>query len=294
MDAPPGDANSIPNSTRSSRAIRYVAVPLAGIALTLLFVHLGFAYDQLVARSARGLERAQGVTIRYGEVSSHLGFLGPGVELRDVRISRQGEPDIEIDRLRLRPAWSTSWLQGRPSIHADARLPVGRVNGAIALAEPAGFDGWVEGLDLSLLPTARYAGGLKLRGSLDAEIDVSFDAEGVPAGRAQLAAEDGSLGLPGQPAIPYDSLDVELSLGREDGRFLTIESAQLNGPMISASASGHIARGRGGAAALDIQIELEAVDKGVVPVLRELGVRLDESGHATEHLGGTLAHPVRR
>jgi type II secretion system protein N len=288
MHAPPGDANSLPKS------IRYLGIPLVGIALTLVFVHLGFAYEPLVARAARALEQSQGLTIHYGEVSGRLLLLGPGIEVEDVQVSRPGEPDIEIERLRLRPAWSMSWLQGRPSVHADARLAVGRVNGAIALAEPRGFDGWVEELDLSLLPTARYAAGLKLRGSLDADISVSFDPEGVAIGHAELAAAEGSLGLPGTAAIPYDSFDAELSLGREEGRFLTIESAEFTGPMISASASGHVARNRGGPANMDIEIQLAVVDKGVVPVLRGMGVQLDDSGHATERLGGTLARPVRR
>jgi hypothetical protein len=152
----------------------------------------------------------------------------------------------------------------------------------------------VEQLDLSLLPADRYAGGLKLRGSIDADIDVHLDPDGAPLGLVKLAAREGSLGLPGKPAIPYDALDAELSLGREAGRFLTIESAQLSGPMISASVSGHVARGRDGAANLDIEIELAVVDEGLEPMLRDLGVRLDDSGHATERLGGTLARPVRR
>ena len=64
--------------------------------------------------------------------------------------------------------------------------------------------------------------------------------------------------------------------------------------MISASVAGHVARGRGGAANLDIEIELDVVDKGLAPILRDFGVQLDGSGHATERLGGTLARPVRR
>ena len=289
MAAPAGEADAL------SRRMRYLAIPLAGLFTTLFFVHLGFPYEAIVARGVQALEATQAVTIHYREVTSHLGLLGPGVVARGVVVSRPEADDLTIDRLILRPAWSTSWFAGRPAVHLDARMPVGRVSGAITLGDPPSFDGSFEGVDLAALPTTSYAAGLDLRGSLDADIEVHYDGEGKLTGSANISAEDGSVGLPGQPvAIPFDSFDAQLSLGLEKGEFLTIESAELAGPMISASASGHVAQGGSGPGVIDIELELAVVDEALQPMLGGLGIAFDQTGRATLQLGGTLAHPALR
>ena len=277
------------------RWVRYAAIPLTGLFLTGVFIHLGFPYEPLVARAFQRVEQERGIKIRYEEVSGHISIFGPGVQARGVVVSRRAADDIEIDRLILRAAWSVIWLQGQPSVHVDARMPIGRARGAIAVGEPAGFDGSFEDLELAALPIEKYAGGLKLRGSLDADIDVHYEGDGKWSGWARLSAKDGSLGLPGQPvAIPFDSLEAQLSLGPDEASFLTVESAEFRGPMISASAAGQVARAPGGPAQLDLELELSVVDQALKPVLRRLGLRLSDDGKATARLGGTLASPVLR
>ena len=274
---------------------RYLGIPLIGLFLTLFFIHLGFPYEPLVARAFRIVHEEHAVSISFDQVSSHLGPFGPGVAISNLVVSRPGSDDIEFSELILRAAWSTTWFRGQPSVHIDAQMLVGRVSGAIAIGDPLGFDGSLDGLDLATLPTKKYAAGVNLRGSLNADIDLHYDAEGSLIGSAELEAEAGSLGLRGQPiAIPYDSFDAELVFSPEDGAFLTIESAELAGPMISGSASGQIARGSGGPGEIDLELELAVVDLNLQPLLRDLGVRLDGDGRATARLGGTLARPALR
>ena len=124
---------------------------------------------------------------------------------------------------------------------------------------------------------------------------MSFLPSGNWTGSVQLTAENGSVGLPGQPiAIPFETFDARLAVGPDDGSFLSVESAELAGPMISAPASGEIARGRRGPSSINIELELSVVDKNLLPLLRNLGVRLSDDGEATARLGGTLASPVLR
>ena len=112
-------------------------------------------------------------------------------------------------------------VSGSNVAHDGAPDPAVYVSGAIAVGNPIAIDGSVESLDLAVLPIAKYVDGLNLRGSLDAEIDLHYDAEENWIGSVTLSVEDGSVGLPGQPvAIPFATLDAQLSLGPEDGTFL--------------------------------------------------------------------------
>lgn len=289
MEPPHGEGDALP------RWARYLAMPITGLGLTLLFIHLGFPYEPLVARAFEMIEPQLGITIACDEVWGDIGFFGPAIQARGVVVSRRDGDDVEIERLSLRPAWSTSWLRGQPSVYVEARTPIGDVSGEIAVGDPVAVDGSFESLDLAALPIAKYVDGLNLRGSLDAEIDLHYDAENHWIGSATLSVEDGSLGLPGQPvAIPFETLDAQLSLGPEDGIFLTIDSATLVGPMVAASASGQIARGRRGPDKIDIEFELSVVDETLRPLFRRLGLRLGDDGKIQARLGGTLANPVLR
>ena len=64
--------------------------------------------------------------------------------------------------------------------------------------------------------------------------------------------------------------------------------------MLSASASGMVARGRNGPGEIDIELELSVVDETLLPLFRNLGLRLSDDGKARAQLGGTVASPVLR
>src|SRR5690606_24560043 len=95
---------------------------------------------------------------------------------------------IHLDRVRVRPAWSLSWLRGRPAFRIALRRGKADVDGTVRLGDRRGFAGRVSALPLDDLPLATWAPGRLLTGRLAAEID------GHARGGAPAAAVSGPAG----------------------------------------------------------------------------------------------------
>jgi type II secretion system protein N len=193
-----------------------------------------------------------------------------------------------MERARLRPAWSLSWLRGEPALYLNAEGPAGRVAGTVwPGAEPA-FAGRLRDVDLSMLPLEDL--GSPVMGRLDAELDIRA-AAGGPIGEIRFEARDGSISLPQIPfGIPYQNAQGVAERGKSGS--IVVHELELEGPMLSIDAQGNVATNRRpGGSSLDLEVKLLAHEPALREMLRPYGVRFDENGSARMHLSGPLSRP---
>jgi len=267
--------------------------------LTGLFSVALFPYEQLAPLLRRSLAAATGAEVQVGAVHGGLGLSGP--QLRAVQLQLHwpdphGEPrrpDLHLDSLHLRAAWSLSWLEGQPALHLDARSPAGRLHGTLWPGRLA-FDGGLEMPDASRLaglwPALDFA-----TGPLQAEFELAPASKGpLPiAGTLSLHGQRGSVALPSVPlpAIPYTSLEADARIS-EDG-WWTVRTLDLEGPLLAFSAHGRLAP-LGGISApetLDLDVDLRHLDPSLQGPAASLGI---PAAGGSFHLGGNLARPFLR
>jgi type II secretion system protein N len=263
--------------------------------LTLFFFAVRFPYDRFRDPLVALVGAASGAEVQVGALSGGLGIGGITLVAAPATLLWPTGARLELTRVALRPAWSLSWLRGRPALHLDLRAPAGRLAGTVWPGEPAGFAGGVRELVLEQLPSELLAAaqGFAVTGRLDADADLSL-AGGVLGGELSLDLREGALSAPGSPiSIPFDRLEAEL--GVEDGQTLRVASASLTGPMVEGSAVGQLGLvGDLEAAPLDVQLDLRVADPSLRGMLAPLGVRLDGEGRARLHLKGSLGSPLVR
>jgi type II secretion system protein N len=270
-------------------------VALGCLLLTALFFVLRFPVDRFRGALVAQLAAVTGADATVGALAARPGLGGLTLVAAPVSARWPGGARLELERAALRPAWSLSWLRGRPALHLDLRAPVGALSGTLWPGDPAAFDGELEGVALEQLPPEllALAEGIALTGRLDAEVGLEQRA-GRLVGELELALADGSFSAPGAPvAVPFESLDAEIRLA-ESGA-VEVGSARLDGPMLSGEARGQI----GAAASVDLaplafEADLEVVDPTLRSWLAPLGVAVDPSGRAKLRIGGTLAEPTVR
>jgi type II secretion system protein N len=263
--------------------------------LTLFFFAVRFPYDRFREPLVALVGAASGAEVQVGALSGGLGLGGITLVAAPATLLWPTGARLELTRVALRPAWSLSWLRGRPALHLDLRAPAGRLAGTVWPGEPAGFAGGVRELVLEQLPSELLAAaqGFAVTGRLDADADLSL-AGGVLGGELSLDVREGALSAPGSPiSIPFDRLEAEL--GVEGGQTLRVASASLSGPMVEGSAVGQLGlAGDLEAAPLDVQLDLRVADPSLRGILAPLGVRLDGEGRARLHLKGSLGSPLAR
>jgi len=275
------------------RGLLLVGVPIAGVILVAFFFFLGFPWETLRELVASQASSATGTRIAIAELGPGFSPLGPALEARGVAATLPGGETLRLDRARVRPAWSLSWLRGDAALAVDLSAPEGRLRGTVYAGSEPGFDGRIDELNLGRLPLSDVAPDLALDGIATADVDVRNGERG-PEGRVELHAVEGSVGVPGLPvALPFQSLDADATLGG-DAR-LRLESFALAGPMLSADGEAVVASAPVFATApLDATLHVDVHEASVRPMLRNLGVRLDAEGRAEVRLGGTLAAPTVR
>ena len=276
-----------------SGPIGVLGTTLACILLTLLFLFMGFPYDRLGERLAAELSRGNGTQLSFQELGPYVSLAGPGFEATGARIATADGIRLQLDRARLRPAWSLAWLRLTPAIHLDLEGPPGRIIGVVTLGQAPGFAGRLEAIDLAQLPKNLVAPGAVLDGTLDAVVDLQAGSPG-PQGNISLNAHEGSLGVPDllPMAIPFDELSASLRLG--DGAFLEVESLETQSALFSAQVSGTVATAVSFAnAPLNLQVKLQT-DPAFRTTLQGLGIRVSRDGNATLRIRGTPTAPVIR
>ncbi len=273
-----------------SAPTRIALIALGCVLLTLFFIYRGFPYERLGESLARSLSRSTGSRVTIQGLGPHLQLAGPGVEMTGVRITSADGTSWSIDRARLRPAWSLSWLRLEPALHTRIEVPGGLAEGVFTLAEPLAWRGRLSDVDLARLPVASLWPGAAFSGTLEGRIDLHSSPLG-PDGIVRLEATGGTLSLPGVPAaVPFDQLTAALKLGE---KFLfRIQSLRIQSPLFSASVKGSVLRGPSIAeAAVNLEIQL-TVKQVLRPAFKDAKIRVSADGRATVRVGGTLVAPV--
>jgi len=272
---------------------RALGLAIAYLALTAFFVAVGFPLDRVAPRVAAAFGSATGTRVTIGGLGFSLSWLRPQLVARDVEIFWPGGFELPVARARVGPAFSLSWLRGRPALALSLDGKLGQLAGTAQLGADPGFRGDLRGVALDALPLDALAPGLRLTGSLDAALDLQAKGE-LPEGTLRLAGRDGSISLPSLPiGLPFAKLDADLALG--GSALLTVKSFQLDGPLVAATGSGSVGRAASvDEAPLALELQLQAREPALRQLLASQGLPLGADGNAHLAIGGTLASPLLR
>ncbi len=274
------------------RPLFWFGLPVLGLSLVLLFMFLGFPYSDLIAPISQQIEQSTGSEIRIDRIEAQITLGGPGFSLHDVRLAEVGGAPLELEVLKVRPAWSTSWFRGAPAFAIDLTGPSLALSGIFTAGDGYGFSGEVQLPDLSLLPLPADD-SISLSGALTAVGDLSIVGVEVH-GTVAFEAEAGSAAHPSFPmALAFDAVSGRAKLGGEV--WLSLKEFEFEGPIISARAEGTVDHPDGAAsAALDLAVQLEVANPAFQTALSAMGLRVGRDGRTAFDLGGTLQNPVFR
>ena len=118
---------------------RVLAIAAAAVLLTGVFLVVGFPYDRLTPRITQAIETATGARVSIGRLGLGVAWLGPQLRAWDLDVTTPGGRRIPIDRLRVHPAWSMSWLRGVPSVVVAVRSPLGEIDGTLRIGGQPAF-----------------------------------------------------------------------------------------------------------------------------------------------------------
>jgi type II secretion system protein N len=274
---------------------RGALIAIACGLLTAFFFAVRFPYDRFREALVAQLHAATGAEVQMGELSGGLGLGGITLVAEPVSLRWPGGPALALDRAALRPAWSYTWLLGKPALHVDLRAPAGRLAGTIWPVAPLAFEGSLHELVLEQLPPELLAAaqGFAVTGRLDADAELAA-ADGALGGALSLDVREGALSAPGSPiSIPFERLQAELALG--PGGAVRLDSASLEGPMVGGSAKGQLGLTADPTQSpIDLAVDMIVVDPSLRGMLVPLGVRIDNQGRAKIQLQGTLGSPILR
>jgi len=269
---------------------RALAIGVAAVALTSFFLIVGFPYDRLAPRATAAIESATGARVAIGRLGLGVAWFAPQLRAADVDVTWPGGVHVSFEGVRVHPAWSLSWLRGKPALVVALRSPLGELDGTVVGGAAPSFDGELRNVSLALLPLQDLAAGTQLDGRVDAQLDVQM-AEAGPQGTVHFDAKQGSLTLPVIPiGVPFDSLRGDVTLGGE--MLATLSAFELAGPLVGLTASGTIGHSPAlPLAPLALSARIEAREPTVRSMLQSQGVALDASGAAAVEISGTLGSP---
>ncbi len=271
-----------------SRPLQTVALGLAFLLLSGIFIVRDFPFDLLAQRFTSEIESAAGVRVAFASLEPRLTLGGPAFEATELRVTLADGTTWRLDRALARPAWSFSWLRLTPALYVDVESELGGVRGVVTGGAEPGFDGQLIGVDLAALPADAGWPGLELSGVADADLDLRFGEE-LTEGRATLAVGEGSLRTSALPVpIPWDELAAEVLFGA--GSFAEVRSLEATGP-INAQLTGTVGEARSIAQApLELQLQYE-VDANMRPMLQGAGLRTNRQGKGQLRIRGTPMSP---
>lgn len=267
--------------------MRRLALGLAVVALLLAFLALRFPYDRVLPPLLAAARSATGANVVIGELGVGFGGGGPELVASAVSLAWPGSLPLAFDEVRLRPAWSPAWLTGRPLWHVAAEGESGAFSGVLGRDRLEGT--WSE-VDTERIPWTLLGALQPMHGRVSGSADLRA-SEGAWLGSARIVGREGSIDLPGLPvAIPYEALDAALDLGAEQ---ITLASADLRGPMVSARASGTATAAGPELASwpLDLDVQIESIDPALRGYLGPLGIPVGRDGRASLRVTGSLAAP---
>ncbi len=262
---------------------------MGGVALVLFFLIRGFPYDSLVNRITSTLEPVLGVEFIITEVGPTFGWAGPGLEALGVHVRFPDANSVRVDRILVRPAWTTAWFRGAAAVYLELDSPSGSAMGSLEFGESPVFEGSVQNLDLEELALLDMLPSGGVEGRMDATFSLVIGEAG-PEGSVTFEMRDGSLSIPNMPiALPFQKILGELQLGGD--AYLTIESLTLEGPIVSGSGGGTIAKAPSfERAPLRMEFDLN-VKPALAGGARAAGLRVDSKGDTKVRISGTVSNP---
>lgn len=274
------------------KPLLWIGVPIAALLLIILFSFLRFPYDEFRQPISNQLRQITRGEVQIGEIEPTLNLTGPGLAVLDINVSQPGQPRIRIDRLEMKPAWSSSWLSLEPSLQLELESPIASADGVLALGDTPGWKGQIDVPDLSTLPLPASS-TIGLTGSLHADAELTLPGSG-PAGPVRFEALSGSLAHPEIPIpLQFDRVTGELELGGQ--ALVELREVLLDGPIIAADIEGVVLPAPGtGDPGLDMDIIVEVKSAPLKAMMRGMGLRLDRNGLTSFNLGGTLSRPITR
>lgn len=272
--------------------LRITGITVAALVLTSFFAYLRFPYDRLADSISARLAADAGLRVEIGRLGPSPQLAGPGLVAENVHIARPNGSVLQIDRLRVRPAWSFAWLMARPALHLQAESPVATLEGVVVLRGQRHFTGDLEEVDLAEVLGTDTLAGARLEGRARFEVDVAFDDAG-PSGPVQITARDGVLSHPQLPmAVPFEELNGSLKLGGD--AWLEILSLDLRSPLGTGTLKGTIGHAADPAQApLQLEIALD-VSPEIHGSLAAQGVRVGRDGQLRYRVLGTASAPIVR
>ncbi len=273
--------------------LQRIGIPVGAVLLTLFFVLIGFPYDRVRDVVAAKASQALHAQIRVAELGPTVSLFGPGISAKGLDVVLASGEKWSLESASVRPAWSTSWLRGRPSLHVDLTASQGRAVGTLLLGAEPGFDGEIHEVDLAKLPLENALAGLSFDGVANADVDLRQTAAG-PRGSIDLDAKGGSVALPGMPvALPFETLKAQAQL--TDTHLAENVNVDLQGPMLTAQITGNVGQSPMPMnAPLELQLKMKVVDASLRPMLMGSGLRFAQDGTADMRLTGTAGRPLLR
>jgi len=277
------------NRTKSVVTRRRIRIAAAAVLLTGAFMYFRFPYERLIPSTELAFEEATGLALRIAEISAWPSMLGPGIAAAGLRVDFPEGARLDLDEVRLRPAWSLSWLQGEASLVLELEDDLLQANSLLAVGDALSLSGRLHDIDLSSLPPRLLGKGVTLTGSSDVDFDVQL-AESGAAGELNVAARQGSVEHPQIPmTLPFESIDGKLELGGD--HWLTVHSLQIESPLLAGGLAGSV--GPPPASVLDLRGEFQT-QREVRSTLNSSGFKVNRSGALLMAIGGNAARPVIR
>ncbi|NRA09195.1 MAG: type II secretion system protein GspN [Myxococcales bacterium] len=261
----------------------------AAVLLTLTLMYARFPYERLIPGAEMAFEEATGIGLRIGQIDPWPSLLGPGLSLGPLRVDLPVGARLTLEEMRVRPAWSLSWLRGDATLALEFQDEFFEGRVLLGLGEPTALSGQFVDLDLSSLHPKMLAKGLAVDGFSDVDLDLVLGEAGTE-GRVRLNATQGSLRHPQLPMdLPFESIVAELQLGGDS--WLTVESFEIDSPLLAGGLSGTVGPPPG--SQLDLRGEFETKQAARAP-LRTRGLRVARDGSLSVSIQGAASRPLLR
>jgi hypothetical protein len=194
---------------------------------------------------------------------------------------------LTLEELRVRPAWSLSWLSGDATLVMEFLDEFVEGQALLGLGEETALSGQLVDLDLASLHPKLLAKGLAIDGFSDVDLDLVLGDTGAK-GRVHLNATQGSLHHPQLPmALPFETVTGEFQLGGDS--WLTVESLEIDSPVLAGTLSGTV--GPPPESHLDLRGEFAAEQAARVP-LRNRGLKVARDGSVSVSIQGAASRPL--
>jgi len=268
---------------------RRMLMATVALLLTGTFMYVRFPYDRLIPSTQVAFEKATGLSVQIAALSSWPTLRGPGLSAGPLRLEFPAGARLDLDEVRVRPAWSFSWLRGEPSLVVEFQDDLLRGESLVALGEVPSLSGHLLEINLSMLPPKLLGKGVALEGISEVSFDLQLEETGT-IGQLNVAAVQGSVEHPQLPlTLPFVSIDGDIQLGGD--AWLTVRSLEVDSPLLKGDLAGTVGAPPG--SELDIYGEFET-DPQARPALNGGGFTLSRGGTLNLAIHGSAARPVFR